>query len=216
MTPAVSGLGRRVVAAEKMRGAVVLATCNRVEVYVDAEAPGSFVAGQVRRAILGGLAAPIRVRMSTASDADALQHLFDVGAGLDSMVVGEREIAGQLRRALRAARADGTASGLLTETIEQALRTSRRVSHLTQLATTGRSIVAVGLDLLRRDWTATSVLLLGTGAYAGAVSQPSRAGSATLPSIRPPGARCPSSPGTPVPARRSATWRTRWRPPTWW
>ncbi len=170
VSPAVFGLARRVVAgADKMRGAVVLATCNRVEVYVDADAPGGFVAAQVRRAILGGLAAPIRVRMSIASDADALQHLFDVGAGLDSMVVGEREIAGQLRRALREAREDGTASGLLTETIEQALRTSRRVSHLTQLATAGRSVVAVGLDLLRRDWPTTSVLLLGTGAYAGAV-----------------------------------------------
>ena len=64
---------------------------------------------------------------------EVLWHLFEVGAGLDSMVVGEREIAGQLRRALREAQAEHTATFLLTESIEQALRTSRRVAHLTGL-----------------------------------------------------------------------------------
>ena len=163
VTPAVPGLGRRVVAAsEAVHGAVVLATCNRVEVYVDADAPTPEVAAVVR-AELGDT--PMTVR----EDSEALQHLFDVGAGLDSMVVGEREIAGQLRRALKDAREDGLATGLLSETIEQALRTSRKVSHLTRLAATGRSVVSVGLDLLRRDWATTRVLLVGTGAYAGAV-----------------------------------------------
>ncbi len=167
VTPAVPGLGRRVVgAADSINGAVVLATCNRVEVYVDADEPTHEVADLVRESlgITGGF-----VPMTLREDAGALQHLFDVGAGLDSMVVGEREIAGQLRRALREAHEDGIATGLLTETIEQALRTSRKVSHLTRLAATGRSVVSVGLDLLRRDWASTRVLLIGTGAYAGAV-----------------------------------------------
>lgn len=170
VTPAVAGLGRRLVESDDaVNGAVVLATCNRVEVYVDADAPGPQVAQDVREAIGAALDAPVDVPMSVREDTSALQHLFDVGAGLDSMVVGEREIAGQLRRALKSAHREGLATGLLTETIEQALRTSRRVSHLTRLAATGRSVVGVGLDLLRRDWSHTSVLLLGTGAYAGAV-----------------------------------------------
>ncbi|MDO5535322.1 MAG: glutamyl-tRNA reductase [Propionibacteriaceae bacterium] len=170
VTPAVPGLGARVVAGtEAVRGAVVLATCNRVEVYVDADAPTEAVAHGVRQAIDEALDAPATVPVTVRDDTAALQHLFDVGAGLDSMVVGEREIAGQLRRALREAHRDGIATGLLTETIEQALRTSRKVSHLTRLAATGRSVVSVGLDLLRRDWDTTRVLLLGTGAYAGAV-----------------------------------------------
>lgn len=164
VTPSVPGLGQRLVADDAVRGAVVLATCNRVEVYVDADAPADRVAGRVRDA-LGAHEGPLRIR----EDAAALRHLFDVGAGLDSMVVGEREIAGQLRRALKAAHRDGTSSGLLTETIEQALRTSRKVAHLTRLATTGRSVVSVGLDMLARDWARTRVLLIGTGAYAGAV-----------------------------------------------
>ncbi|HHU40399.1 MAG TPA: glutamyl-tRNA reductase [Propionibacterium sp.] len=167
VTPAVPGLGRRVVdAADTVHGAVVLATCNRVEVYVDADEPTHEVADLVRHSL--GITAGF-VPMTVREDTAALQHLFDVGAGLDSMVVGEREIAGQLRRALREAHEDGLATGLLTETIEQALRTSRKVSHLTRLAATGRSVVSVGLDLLRRDWPSSRVLLIGTGAYAGAV-----------------------------------------------
>ncbi len=167
VTPAVPGLGRRVVDADPaVNGAVVLATCNRVEVYVDADEATHHVAEVVRDSL--GITAGF-VPMTLREDAAALQHLFDVGAGLDSMVVGEREIAGQLRRALRDAHEDGIATGLLTETIEQALRTSRKVSHLTRLAATGRSVVSVGLDLLRRDWATTRVLLIGTGAYAGAV-----------------------------------------------
>lgn len=170
VNPSVPGLGRRIVeGSDSVHGAVVLSTCNRVEVYVDADAPTALVAEHVRRAITCALDGPLDLQLSLREDTSALQHLFDVGAGLDSMVVGEREIAGQLRLALRAAHEEGTATGLLTETIEQALRTSRKVSHLTRLASTGRSVVAVGLDMLRRDWSASRVLLLGTGAYAGAV-----------------------------------------------
>lgn len=141
--------------------------------YLDSDEPGpEGAADWVRTAIAQGLpgrhspaSIPLRVRHSS----QVLWHLFGVGAGLDSMVVGEREIAGQLRRALKAARREGTATYLLTECIEQALRTSRRVAHLTGLAQTGRSVVSVGLDLLRRDWASSRVLLIGTGAYAGAV-----------------------------------------------
>lgn len=170
---AVPGLAKRLVASnENIRGAVVLSTCNRLEVYLDtdaAEHPG--VARAVRDAIADGVphadpdSIPLRARHASA----VLWHLFEVGAGLDSVVVGEREIAGQLRRALKTSRREGTATYLLTESIEQALRTSRRVAHLTGLASNGRSLVSVGLDQVPRDWVASRVLLLGTGAYAGAV-----------------------------------------------
>lgn len=174
---AVPGLGRRLVNDHAgIRGAVVLSTCNRVEIYLDTDGDHDVatVAGQVRAALADGLpegASPSwhRLPLRARHASEVLWHLFGVGAGLDSMVVGEREIAGQLRRALRAAHADGTATYLLTESIEQALRTSRRVAHLTNLAATGRSVVSVGLDLLGRDWGHARVLLLGTGAYAGAV-----------------------------------------------
>ena len=101
---------------------------------------------------------------------DALIHLFRVASGLESMVVGEREITGQLRRALKTAQASGDASGTLTSVINAALHTSRRVSAETRLQESGRSVVSVGLDMTGiTDWENQRVLLVGTGSYAGAV-----------------------------------------------
>lgn len=169
-TPAVPGLGARVVAAsDAVRGAIVLATCNRVEVYVDSDARPDAVAEIVRGALRDGLEEPVTVPLIVLSGTAALTHLFQVGASLDSMVVGEREIAGQLRGALKLAHRDGLATGLLTDSVEQALRTARKVTGQTRLGATGRSVVSVGLDLLSRDWSSTRVLIVGTGSYAGRV-----------------------------------------------
>lgn len=180
---ATPGLARRLVEGEEgVRGAVVLSTCNRLEVYVDADATGSPGRAAVQRAIAAGLSEPTcpeHLELRSRHEDEVLWHLFGVGAGLDSMVVGEREIAGQLRRALKQARRDQTATYLLTESIEQALRTSRRIAHRTDLADNGRSVVAVGLDLLERRWVGETVLLLGTGAYAGAVVAALRARGCT-------------------------------------
>jgi glutamyl-tRNA reductase len=106
------------------------------------------------------------------------EHLFSVGAGLDSAVVGEREIAGQLRRSLASAQEDGTASGALVRLFQAASRTAREVGSLTALGEAGRSMVSVALDLAqsklgvpstlgRQDLSGLSVVVIGTGAYAG-------------------------------------------------
>ena len=166
-TPAIPGLARRLLDDHGVQGAVVLSTCNRVEVYLDADAPAPAVTARVRDALADAVPAGLPVRIQ--QDVGVLEHLFAVGAGLDSVVVGEREIAGQLRDALRVAHREGTATGTLTDVIENALRTSRQVSSQTRIGSAGRSVVSVGLDLLRRDWARTRVLLIGTGAYAGAV-----------------------------------------------
>ena len=87
------------------------------------------------------------------------------------MVIGEREIAGQMRRAARTAWEDGTLSCDLGRAAERASATSRRVATETGLAGTGRSVVAVGLDMAAahlRPWVDARVLIVGTGAYAGA------------------------------------------------
>ena len=104
--------------AASVSGAVVLATCNRFELYLEvddaADAPRAreLVATTVSERSgysTDEVAAHLRVRAGT----DAASHLFAVASGLDSMVVGEREIAGQVRRALTTARRDGTTtSGL--------------------------------------------------------------------------------------------------------
>ena len=108
---------------------------------------------------------------SAWSGPDAVAELFATAAGLESMVVGEREIAGQLRRAATVARAEGTLTAELDRALSHASAASRRVAGSTRLAGTGRSVVAVGLDLAARGLPplgSCRVLLVGTGAYAGA------------------------------------------------
>lgn len=152
-------------------GALVLATCNRVEVYVDSSVDAATLAEAVRTDLSAapGAPSPDGIPLTVLADAHAIDHLFRVTAGLDSMVVGDREVAAQVRRAVHEAQAAGSASGLLVAVAEQALRTARLVAQRTRLATRGRSVVSVALDLLRRDWPATRVLVVGAGAYAGAV-----------------------------------------------
>ncbi|HOA27474.1 MAG TPA: glutamyl-tRNA reductase, partial [Arachnia sp.] len=100
---------------------------------------------------------------------------FRVASGLDSMVVGEREIAGQLRRALAQAQAEGRTSLALTIAVDEALKASRRVARETTLEGAGRSVVSAGLDLVGADWASLNMLLIGTGSYAGAVVAAARA-----------------------------------------
>ncbi|BDA64439.1 hypothetical protein MANAM107_12730 [Actinomyces capricornis] len=102
---------------------------------------------------------------------EAHRELFATACGLRSMVVGERQIAGQLRRAQRTAAAEGTLSTPIIRAVERASIVSRRVAGETALAGRGRSVVAVGLDLAGSHLPALSqcrVLLVGTGSYAGA------------------------------------------------
>ncbi|GER21824.1 glutamyl-tRNA reductase [Zafaria cholistanensis] len=159
-------------------GAVVLATCNRYEVYCEApreddvEAARSAVISQISRA--SGLTEhQVSQALATKTGADAVDHLFSVGAGLDSAVIGEREIAGQVRRALIEAQQKGTASGPLVRLFQTASRTAKEVGTRTALGGRGLSIVSVALDLaadLSPDagWADKSVVVFGTGAYAGA------------------------------------------------
>ncbi|GEL98525.1 glutamyl-tRNA reductase [Cellulomonas terrae] len=157
-------------------GAVVLATCNRFELYLEvddaADTPSARAAAAQAVADRSGYTASqvdthLRVRTGT----DAAAHLFSVASGLDSMVVGEREIQGQVRRALTAARRDGTTTSGLESLFQAASRVSRQVETRTGLGATGRSVVGVALDIAERelpDWSEVRCVLIGTGSYAGA------------------------------------------------
>ena len=99
------------------------------------------------------------------------EHLFAVASGLESVVVGEGEIAGQVRRSLERARRAGTTSPQLERLFQRASQTSRGVKNHTGIGSAGRSIVRLALDLAESritDWAETRVLLVGTGRYAGA------------------------------------------------
>ncbi len=164
-------------------GCIVLATCNRFEVYLEvdgaAEADTAVDAAIEAIAQESGLElAAVRAALRVSSDHHTVRHLFAVAAGLDSMVIGEREVAGQVRRALTTAREVGTTSPALERLFQTASRVARSVGADTELGSTGRSVVGVALDLAEHELTrhgvslATArVLLVGTGSYAGASMQ---------------------------------------------
>jgi glutamyl-tRNA reductase len=135
-------------AAGPVNEAVVLSTCNRVEVYADTE---GFHAGV--DAVTDLLASRSGVPLDDLEqhlyvhwEGQAVQHLFSVAAGLDSMVVGEAQILGQLRQAYIAAR-DGAAAGrTLHELFQKALNVGKRVHSDTGIDEAGQSIVSVALE----------------------------------------------------------------------
>ncbi|MDQ0616512.1 glutamyl-tRNA reductase [Arthrobacter globiformis] len=164
-------------------GAVVLATCNRFEVYCDvAPAADPDITRKRVLHVISTCSGVSPYELDRALDCltgtAMTEHLFSVGAGLDSAVVGEREIAGQLRRSLASAQEAGTASGALVRLFQAASRAAREVGSLTALGEAGRSMVSVALDVAssklgalsklgRQDLSGLSVVVIGTGAYAG-------------------------------------------------
>lgn len=161
-----------------VQGAVVVATCNRFEAYVDMDEPVT-AAGAV-----GVEATLLAIEAATGVTADELdgsyavvagpavaEHLFSVASGLESVVVGEGEIAGQVRRALTQARHDGTTSPELERLFQRASEAQRGVKNATALGRAGRSLVRLALELADSriaDWSTLDVLLIGTGSYAAA------------------------------------------------
>ncbi|MFM9429625.1 glutamyl-tRNA reductase [Arthrobacter sp. MP_2.3] len=159
-------------------GAIVLSTCNRFEIYGEAARPDDVE--DARAALIGQLSGSTGLNeqlvarsFNTHTGADVTRHLFSVSSGLDSAVVGEREIAGQVRRALITAQHEGTASSGLVRLFQAASKTAKDVGAQTALGARGLSVVSVALDLATElsevpDWSTKKVVVFGTGAYAGA------------------------------------------------
>lgn len=162
--------------APVVQGAVVLATCNRFEAYIEIDEPVTAAGAIGVEAVLEAVEATTGVAAKDLEGAYAVhsgrrvaEHLFSVAAGLESVVSGEGEIAGQVRRALKTARTDGTTSPELERLFQRASQAQRKVKNVTALGRAGRSLVRLALELADSriaDWSAERVLLVGTGAYA--------------------------------------------------
>ncbi|WP_159451350.1 glutamyl-tRNA reductase [Demequina sp. NBRC 110054] len=176
-------------------GAVVLPTCNRFEVYLETE-DGAAARAEVVAALAAasGLAEDVVAdALITYEDDDAAQHLMSVTAGLESMVVGEREISGQVRRAHLEAQQRHHISSRLDRLFQSALRTSRAVASTTGVGTSGRSVVSVALDLADEsvEWPGARTLIIGTGALAESGVATLRARGAVLTGVFSPSGRGP-------------------------
>ena len=166
--------------------AVCLVTCNRLEVYADVSKFHGGV-GEIGTALAKTIGIDLEVlteHLYAHYESAAVSHLFAVAAGLDSMAVGEAQILGQVRAALRAGQEAGSAGRQIGHLLQNALRVGKRAHRETQLDHAAPSLVDAGLtraaDLLG-GISGRRVLVIGAGAMSGlSVATAARAGSASI------------------------------------
>jgi len=173
-------------ACEHVSEATVIATCNRLEIYADVDRFHGSVE-EVSRLLVE------RADQSTEAmlphlyvhyDDGAVSHLFQVAAGLDSMAVGEGQILGQTREALRLGQELGTVGPALNVLFQQALRVGKRSRAETDIDLAAPSLVTAALDRSSAavgDLAGKRVLVVGAGAMAGlATATVARLGAAEI------------------------------------
>jgi glutamyl-tRNA reductase len=153
----------RLAGLEPLEGACVLSTCNRVEVII------SSADENVVDSVIDWMAShadtsreDLEPHLYLLRDTDAIEHLFRVTSGLDSMIVGEPQIAGQVKRAFTAVPLDP----LLHQVYEQTMRVSKKVRTETGIGEHAVSIPFAAIELAKKifgDLTGLRVLLLGAG-----------------------------------------------------
>ncbi|GAA3792325.1 glutamyl-tRNA reductase [Sphaerisporangium flaviroseum] len=132
--------------------AMIVSTCNRIEVYTEVDRfHGGVTAVTDLLSLHSGIPQDQLTRHLYVHYEDrAVEHLFTVICGLDSMVVGEGQILGQMRQSLKLAQEQGTAGPTLNELAQQALRVGKRAHTETGIDRAGASLVGVGLTLAER------------------------------------------------------------------
>jgi len=135
-------------ASPNVHEAAALATCNRIEVYAGVDKFHAAVTEITGLLSLhtGVESAELTQHLYVHYDGRAVQHLFTVACGLDSMVVGEPQILGQIRAALQLGQDSGTAGRSLNDLVQQALRVGKRAHSETGLDRAGQSVVSVALE----------------------------------------------------------------------
>lgn len=146
---------------------LLLATCNRVEIYGSADRP--VATEEILRCLqkcAGGTGVENVEAFYRHEGEACAQHLFRVVAGLDSMVIGETEILGQAKKAYASARESGSAGPLLHRLFQRAFRVAKQVRSNTDITRGAVSVGSVAVDLAMKifgDLSACSVLILGAG-----------------------------------------------------
>jgi glutamyl-tRNA reductase len=136
------------IGSDHVSEALVLATCNRIEVFAEVERfhGGVTDVSRVLARQAGATVEELSPYVTVHYEDQAVAHLFTVAAGLDSMVVGETQVLGQLRAAYALARDEGTVGRALHPVAQRALRVGKRVHTETGIDRAGASLVSVALD----------------------------------------------------------------------
>ncbi len=157
--------------SEDINEAMVLSTCNRTEVFINT---ARFHTGL--ETVVATLISHTAVRLAEMPEVCAVRyddaataHCFALAAGLESMVVGENQVLGQVREALAASQQCGHTGSVLNAVFQNALRVGKRVHTETAVGNSGRSVLSSALQLLDtlQDLTAGTCLVVGAGSMAG-------------------------------------------------
>jgi glutamyl-tRNA reductase len=149
---------------------VLLSTCNRVEIYAAVSEHADRSSSVLESLCVEPL--DLRSQAYFHEDADAVRHLFHVAAGLDSMVLGETEITGQVKQAYEIARAAQLTGGTLNRLFQKAFQAAKEVRSQTGIGRGTTSVGSVSVELaakvFRDDFSARSVIIIGAGQMAEA------------------------------------------------
>jgi len=163
-----SGLLHELVQAPEVHEAAAISTCNRAELYLvapDAVGAESLALGVLAREA-GTPPTELVGHLYSLRGADAAFHLFRVTAGLDSMIVGEAEVQGQVKRAYELALVEGATGPILNRLFRGALAAGKRARSETGITERGVSVPSVAVELAQRalgDLTKRLVLVVGAG-----------------------------------------------------
>lgn len=150
----------------------VVATCNRTEVYVTVD---RFHAGMdevtaILSDVTGVPLLDLAEHLYVHFEEGAVAHLFQVAVGLDSMIVGESQILGQLKETLRAGQDNETVGTDLNALLQHALRVGKRARTETGIDSAGRSVVSAGLEAVG-GFAGRRALIVGAGSMASLAAQ---------------------------------------------
>jgi len=146
----------------------VLSTCNRTEIYGFGESAEELI--QLLCSQTVGDAETFQSRAYIKHGAEAIQHLFEVGAGLDSQILGDYEIIGQLKQAVKFARDNNFIGNFLDRVVNTVLQSSKTIKNQTELSSGTVSVSFAAVQYIReniKDIAAQHILVVGTGKIGG-------------------------------------------------
>lgn len=148
--------------------AVILSTCNRVEVYVSTSLDNARAFAALREFLVTchGYQAPLTDEVYTWGEPQSVHHLFKVACGLDSMVLGETEILGQLKKAYDLALQNGHTGSRLNKAFQRAFNVAKHIRSTTNIQRGSVSVGSVAVELAEKifsDLAERNVLVIGAG-----------------------------------------------------
>jgi glutamyl-tRNA reductase len=167
---------REIVGRTEVAEALLISTCNRVELVATAASGATLesVALACRSALVGQAKGAGETVIAMRTGGEAVRHLFNVAASLDSMVLGEPQILGQVKDAYELAKAAGTVGPVLHRTLARAIHTAKLVRSRTSIGSGQVSVPTVAADLAKRIFgklDGRTVLLVGSGDMAETVAR---------------------------------------------